>query len=117
MAHFAEIGADNKVVRVIVAEQDFIDSGVVGDPTTWVQTSYNTRQGISKVQGSALRGNYAGLGYAYDKVRDIFIPPQPYKSWTFDDKIVDWVAPKPLPDLEHSYAWNEDTQTWVKTSE
>jgi hypothetical protein len=42
MSHFAEV-INGRVERVIVAEQDFIDSGAVGDPANWIQTSYNSR--------------------------------------------------------------------------
>ncbi len=87
MSHFAEIsGSNNIVTRVIVAEQDFIDSGVVGSPSTWVQTSYNTKGGVhyGDVSGSyapdggvALRKNYAGVGYTYNSGSDAFISPQP----------------------------------------
>ena len=34
------------VENVISAEQDFIDSGAVGDPSLWWQTSYNTRGNV-----------------------------------------------------------------------
>ena len=40
MAHFAKI-ENGVVTQVIVAEQEFIDSGSLGDPTQWIQTSYN----------------------------------------------------------------------------
>ena len=46
MSHFAEIDNDNIVQRVLVVDQDFIDSGKLGDPNNWVQTSYNTRGGV-----------------------------------------------------------------------
>ncbi len=55
MSHFAEIDQDNIVVRVIVAEQDFINSGAVGDPRQWIQTSYNTQGGQHLLGGTALR--------------------------------------------------------------
>ena len=45
MSHFAEINSENIVQRVIVADQESIDSGAVGDPNNWIQTSYNTRGG------------------------------------------------------------------------
>lgn len=32
MAHYAQIDNNNQVIQVIVAEQDFINSGAVGDP-------------------------------------------------------------------------------------
>ena len=46
MSHFAEINQDGIVQRVIVAEQNFINSGAVGDSFNWVQTSYNNNSGI-----------------------------------------------------------------------
>jgi hypothetical protein len=47
MSHFAEIsGSNNIVIRVIVAEQAFINSGAVGSESNWIQTSYNTRGGV-----------------------------------------------------------------------
>jgi len=41
MSHFAKLDSNNIVTEVIVAEQDFINSGAVGDSFLWVQTSYN----------------------------------------------------------------------------
>jgi len=83
MSHFAEV-IDGIVQRVIVAEQDFIDSGAVGDSSNWIQTSYNTKGGVHYApnsndpdDGIALRKNYAGIGYTYDKIKDAFIGPQP----------------------------------------
>ena len=84
MSHFAKINNDGIVQRVIVADQDFIDSGVVGDAINWVQTSYNTRGGVHYAPNShepdggvALRKNYAGKGYTYDSDKDAFIAPKP----------------------------------------
>lgn len=86
MAYFAEIDANNIVLRVIVADQEFIDSGAVGDPDTWIETSINTRDGVyydpetgqpAADQSLSLRENYAGVGYTYDPINDAFIPPQP----------------------------------------
>ena len=87
MSHFAEIsGSNNIVTRVIVAEQDFINSGAVGASSNWIQTSYNTKGGVhyGDVSGSyvpdggvALRKNYAGVGYTYNSGSDAFIAPQP----------------------------------------
>ena len=99
MSHFAEI-KDGIVQRVIVAEQDFINSGVVGDSFNWVQTSYNHN----------FRKQFAGVGYTYDKVNDVFVQPQPYPSWTLDSNH-DWQPPIPEPEegLQHC---NELTQSW-----
>lgn len=107
MSHFAEINSESIVQRVIVAEQDFINSGVVGDSFNWVQTSYNGN----------FRKNYAGIGYTYDKTKDAFIPPQPYASWTLDEDICQWNAPTPMPEDDKRYTWDEDTTAWVEISE
>ncbi len=104
MSHFAEINSDNIVQRVIVAEQDFINSGLVGDSFNWVQTSYN----------SNFRKNYAGTGYTYDKVRDAFIAPQPYPSWTLVEATCQWEAPTAYPTDGEMYTWDEDTTAWVE---
>ena len=119
MSHFAEIDNDNIVQRVIVAEQDFIDSGAVGDANNWVQTSYNTRGGVHYAPNSnepdggvALRKNYAGIGDTYDESRDAFILPKPYPSWILDEDTCWWEAPVPYPDDGKRHKWNEDEQSW-----
>jgi len=119
MSHFAEINNDNIVQRVIVADQDFIDSGAVGDANNWVQTSYNTRGGVHYApnsntpdEGVAFRKNYAGVGYTYDESRDAFIGPKSYASWVLDEDTCQWVAPVDFPDDGELYIWNEETVTW-----
>jgi hypothetical protein len=74
MSHFAKV-ENNIVIQVIVAEQDVIDSGLFGDPASWIQTSYNTRDGVHILGGTPLRKNFAGIGYIYDPVADEFLPP------------------------------------------
>ena len=101
MSHFAKIDKDNIVTEVIVAEQDFINSGKVGDSFLWIQTSYNNN----------FRKQYASVGHTYDKTNDVFISPQPYSSWTLDSNH-DWQAPKAMPDDGKEYSWNEDTKAW-----
>jgi hypothetical protein len=121
MSHFAEIDENNIVLRVIVAEQDFIDSGAVGEPSRWVQTSYNTRGGIhykpntnqpSEDQTKALRKNYAGIGCVYDVQRDAFIPPKLFNSWILNEQTCLWEPPVPYPNDGNSYIWNENTVSW-----
>jgi len=112
MTHFAEIDENGIVKRVIVAEQDFIDSGKVGDPKNWIQTSYNTRKGIHRKGGTPLRGNFASIGGKYDKDKDVFIPVSPYPSWILKDN-VEWVSPIDKPTIdEQLYVWNEIAQEW-----
>ena len=93
MSHFAKV-LDGKVVNVIVAESEFFDTFVDSSPGTWLQTSYNTSGG-KHPNNTPLRKNYAGIGYTYDPVRDAFIPPQPYASWTLDEETCQWVNPNP----------------------
>ena len=119
MAHFAEIGENNIVKRVIVAEQDFIDSGAVGDSSNWIQTSYNTRGGVHYAPNShepdggiALRKNYAGIGFTYDSDRDAFYQLQPYPSWLLNEDTCQWESPIPYPDDDKRYKWNEENQSW-----
>ena len=59
MAHFAKV-LDGKVIQVIVAEQEFIDTFVDETPGKWIQTSYNTKGGQHLLGGTPLRKNYAG---------------------------------------------------------
>ena len=121
MSHFAEIDDDGIVLRVIVAEQDFIDSGAVGDSSNWIQTSYNTRGGIhyepntnNPDGGIALRKNYAGIGCTYDGERDAFISPKPFDSWSLSESSCLWEAPVPYPSDGKNYEWNEDILNWTE---
>jgi len=110
MAHFAKIES-NIVTQVIVAEQDFIDNHTTG---TWIQTSYNTHGGVHSNGETPLRKNYAGVGYTYDSVRDAFIAPQPYPSWTLVEDTCLWEAPVAYPTDDKMYTWDEDTTSWVE---
>ena len=108
MSHFAKI-ENGIVTQVIVAEQDVIDSGILGGE--WVQTSYNTHAG-QHPEDRPLRKNYAGIGYTYDSQRDAFIPPQPYLSWTLVEDTCLWSPPIPRPTDGGYYEWNETNQSW-----
>ena len=111
MSHYAEV-INGIVQRVIVADQDFIDTGSVGNPANWIQTSYNTKGGVHNEGGTPLRKNYAGGGYTYDKARDAFIPPQTFPSWILDESTCLWVAPIPMPTDGKIYRWNEALNNW-----
>jgi hypothetical protein len=120
MAHFAEIDNKNRVLRVLVVpdEQEHrgsqylsLDLGLGGD---WIQTSYNHH----------IRKQFAGIGYVYDEINDVFIAPRPYQSWTLNEDF-DWVPPVPRPadiiDEENhtstSWIWNEDIQNWEEITD
>ena len=122
MAHFAKV-LDNEVIKVIVADQNFIDNYIDDSPGMWIQTSYNTFGGIhynretgepSDAQNKALRYNYAGTGYSYDPDADAFYAPKPYDSWTLDTDTYLWEPPTPYPDDGELYNWNEETESWDK---
>tara|TARA_B000000460_G_C21483992_1_gene378362 strand:+ start:175 stop:546 length:372 start_codon:yes stop_codon:yes gene_type:complete len=122
MSYYARIDDDGIVVQVIAIEKDMLDTGNWGDPNNWIQTSYNTRGGVHYAPNSnepdggvALRKNYAGVGYIYDKVKDAFMEPQPFPSWTLDEDSCYWIPPVAHPrDGKGPYNWDEVTLNWVK---
>lgn len=109
MGHFAKV-VDSKVVQVIVAEPEFFTTFVDSSPGEWVKTSYRT-QGNQHPEGTPLRGNYAGIGYTYDKANDVFYAPQPYASWVLNQTTWLWEAPVAMP-ADGQYVWDEATTSW-----
>lgn len=120
MAHFAEIGLDNKVLRVIVVHNNELldENGVEQEAKgaefcrnlfggTWVQTSYNAN----------FRKNYAGVDFTYDTQRDAFIPPKPYPSWILNEGTCNWDSPVPHPTDGKRYFWDESTTSWKEMAE
>jgi hypothetical protein len=116
MAHFAEIGLNNTVLRVIVVHNNELldENGVEQESKgidfcrnllggTWVQTSYNNN----------FRKNFAGAGFTYDSERDAFISPKPYASWILNEDTCRWNAPVEMPE-DGVYQWDEDTLSWVE---
>ena len=127
MAHFARVN-QGIVEQVIVAEQEFIDNMVATEPGEWIQTSINTHGGIhyqadvypktpSDDQSKALRKNFAGTNWHYDREADAFYSPQPYASWTLNTETYLWESPVAYPDDGGQYDWNEETQTWDAVTE
>jgi len=139
MAHFAQLDSNNVVTQVIVvSNDDTSDSNgvetesigvafcqkLLGADTNWKQTSYNGN----------MRGNYAGIGMTYMESvptlgvgsTDVFLPQQPYASWTIDTTEAEWKAPITQPTLTAEqvsagsyYSWDEsayqadNTTGWV----
>jgi hypothetical protein len=111
MSHFAKI--ENGIVKeIVVAEQDFIDTGALGDPSLWIQTSYNT-YGNKHPENRPLRGNYAVVGGHYDAENDVFYTQKPYESWTLNQDTWLWEAPVTLPTDREGYTWDESRLTWI----
>ncbi len=83
MAHFAQLNSENIVLQVIVVNNEVLNNlpfpesepigvefcqSLFGPETIWKQTSYNRN----------FRGAYAGIGYTYDSVNNVFVaPPNP----------------------------------------
>ena len=88
MSHWAEIDNTNKVLRVLVGD----NNDPAGDEGyqwlidnlggTWIKTSYNGK----------IRKNYAGVGYIYDETRDAFIEPQCHEIAILDEKTCRWTC-------------------------
>jgi hypothetical protein len=114
MAHFAELDENNIVKQVIVVNNNELlvdgveseDKGIVFCQSlfggNWKQTSYNGN----------IRKQYAGIGYTYDPVADVFIAPQPFLSWSLDANH-DWQPPTPMP-TEGFWQWDEATLSWIE---
>ena len=124
MAHFAKV-TNGVVTKVIVAEQEFIDNYNDGEPGKWIQTSYNTKGGVHYVpnsnipsddQSKALRKNYAGTNWIYDRTRDAFYEPQPYPSWTLNEDTCWWEPPTAYPSDGKNYNWDESSKSWVEAA-
>lgn len=116
MSHFAQIGLNLKVLKVLVVDNDVITDGdgneveqlgidylqaLTGYPF-WYQTSYNGN----------IRKNYAGVGYRYDDDLDAFIPPKHFSSWSLNETSCQWEAPISMPDDGENYTWDEEIQNW-----
>ena len=113
MAHYAKLGANNKVIAVhVVADSDCLNGSGVEDEEVgrqflerihnwplWKKTSYNTSNGQHRLGGTPLRGNYAGIGMTYDEDNDIFIGKKPYASWTLNTSTASWEAPITYPSV------------------
>jgi hypothetical protein len=125
MAHFAELDINNKVIRVVVgcnidiannggeqseqAAQHFLTTSPLSpEGVKWVQTSVNNN----------FRKQYAGIGYTFDSIKNKFIKPQPFPSWSLDSND-DWQAPTPRPVTsvqkegeQDPYVWDEENLKW-----
>ena len=125
MASFAKIKWDTParktgiVEEIIVAEQDFINSGAVGDSFLWVQYSKGTYGGVhynintgEPDGGFPLRYNAAAIGSIFNAEKDAFYSPQPFPSWTLNQNTFVWEPPIPQPAPPPLTFWNEEAGSW-----
>ena len=127
MAHYALIGRNNKVIRVVKVDNSFMGSPekettgetflteVYGINCEWVQGSYNTKAGVHSLGGTPLRANFPSVGMIYDDENDIFHEPRPKDkdgqscaSWTLDTTDWVWKSPVPVPTMEQSQYTHSD---------
>jgi hypothetical protein len=112
MAHYAFLDENNIVTEVIVGkdETELID-GLI--PEEWygnfrgqtcIRTSYNNN----------IRKQYAGIGFTYNEIADVFVVPKPFPSWSLDSNY-DWQAPIEYPADGKQYLWDEANQVWVES--
>jgi hypothetical protein len=111
MAHYAFLDENNLVVSVLtgVDEIELIE-GL--DTETW----YSNKKGLTCKRTSYngnIRKQYAGVGFSYNPVADVFIAPQPYPSWSLDENF-DWQPPMARPEEGDFWYWDETTLSWVE---
>jgi hypothetical protein len=144
MAHFAEIKQETDptgftsdthwvVQRVVVVANDVeTAAGPLGendmhvDGETWCKNFFKSGDWKQTSYNSNFRKQYCGKGYIYDPVKDKFLTPQPFASWSLDASD-DWKAPITFPtiteegDVMYVINWNEDkynadnTKGWEAT--
>jgi hypothetical protein len=125
MAHYAFLDSNNIVTEVIVGKDEGED-GVDWEAHYGAfrgqqckRTSYNTYGGVHSNGGTPFRKNYANIGYSYNQIRDAFIPPKPFASWTLNEDTCLWDPPTAMPEDAGTgeppkvYAWDEITTSWV----
>jgi hypothetical protein len=102
MKHETQLDNGVEVGGSTEAWEQFYENQSWHSGLTCKRTSYNNN----------IRGIYAGIGFTYDAVNDVFIAPQPYPSWTLDENN-DWQPPTPMPSTGGPYEWSEEDLEWV----
>jgi hypothetical protein len=97
MALFAEVDAEGVVLRVIVADQSFINTALLGNPSSWLLCDFSGKKSASK-------------GYTWDATKQDFRPPKTFKGWVLNETLMVWDPPHPNP--REDWVWDEDTETW-----
>ena len=137
MAHFAELKAmtdptgftsdSHQVVqRVVVVGNDCVPSDMHVDGETWCSNFFKGGSWKQTSYNHNFRKQYCGKGFVYDSVKDKFLAPQPFKSWSLDASD-DWQSPIDRPsiteegDVRYMISWNEtkyqadNTKGWEAT--
>ena len=129
MAHYAFLNDNNIVTEVITGvdedEKDDLPEGFDSwedwyadfRGQTCKRTSYNTAGNEHSGEGTAYRGNYAGIGYTFDPENDVFYAPKPYTKWVLNESSWTWEAPEDMPDDGKEYVWNDNKGEWEEIVE
>ena len=110
MAHFAKLNSKNRVIDVVVVNNDVLGNpesettgitfltGLTGH-SNWKQCSYNQN----------IRKNYPSIGdHYYDESNDMFLTDKPFASHTLNTSTGKWDAPLTYPSDGKRYSWNEE---------
>lgn len=111
MNHFARVDGSNTVIDFIVASQEFIDSGKVGDPDMWI---------LADEYDGGPRLHRPSVGFSYSPEDDVFIPPCPHNGWVLNKTNFTWEPPIPKPrepwidsdGTYNNYLWDEEKLEW-----
>jgi len=114
MAHYAFLDENNIVTEVITGRNEW---EVVDGITDWEAAYGEIRGQVCKrtSYNHNIRKQYAGIGYTYDAVNDVFIAPQPFASWSLNQNF-DWQPPTPMP-TEGEWYWDEDSLSWLEITD
>jgi hypothetical protein len=88
MSHWAELNQNNKVIRVVVGDNNDPagDEGhswlVQNLGGIWIQTSYN----------ATIRKNFAGVGFTYDETLDAFVAPKCHDEAILNETTAQWTC-------------------------
>jgi hypothetical protein len=89
---------NGKVTNIILAEADFIESGAVGDPSKWIDTTdHKNKPGVGSLHHAELNG---------------FVHTKPYPNWVFDDTTCEWIPPVSKPDGD--WFWDQHADKWIQ---
>ena len=85
MSHWAEIDENNKVIRVLVGDNNEADEGesfMNSLGGVWIKTSYN----------ATIRKNFAGVDFTFDETLDAFIAPKCHNEAILNETTAQWVC-------------------------
>ena len=143
MAHYAELGVDNIVKRVLfITNKDCMtDGGIEKEEIgrahlethhggTWMKCSNFTCDGVHVEGRTPFRANGPGVGWYYSSTHDIFYPPRPTDkdgescvSWVLNTTTGKYDAPLTKPTDGADYRWDEslynsdNSQGWIKIAD